>query len=41
MKGGKKGSKAEFEVDSSPETQGSVQEPQPDQSYSSVVTPAL
>lgn len=41
MKGGKQGSKAGFEVDSQPGTQGSVQEPQPDQSYSSVVTPAL
>lgn len=41
MKGGKKGSKAGFEVDSTLETQGLVQEPQPDQSYSSVVTPAL
>lgn len=32
---------AGFEMDSQPGTWGMVQEPQPDQSYSSVVTPGL
>lgn len=41
MKGGKEGKNAGFEMDSQPGSQGLVQEPQPGQSYFSVVTPAL
>lgn len=36
-----RGTRLDFEMDSQPETQGLVQEPQPVQSYSSVVTATL